>query len=66
MPALGLALVLIWNFIRHRRGKSTICSTTRPLIPAPVFVIGMTGFNVWFIPHWLAPKLRARRTRKEP
>lgn len=66
MPALLLLIAsLVLNYLRHRRGKSTICSTTRPLVPAPLFVLGMAWFNAWFIPHWLMPKLR-ERSRKAP
>lgn len=61
MPALlALAFALWLNIHRAKRGKSTICSTTRRHIPAIVFVGLWAGFNGWFIPHWVAPRVRKR------
>lgn len=30
------AAALGWNYIRHRRRKPTICSTTRRIVPKPL------------------------------
>lgn len=60
IPLAMLLGSLIANFVQHKRGKSTICSTTRRRIPATVFIGLWAGFNAWFIPHWLIPRLRAK------
>lgn len=61
LPLVMLLASLVVNYIQHKRGKSTICSTTRPLIPIPVFLAGVGTFLAWFVPHWIRPKLGRRR-----
>lgn len=59
MPALLLIVAgLVVNILRARKGKSTICSVTRPLIPIPVFLAVLGAFLAWFPWHWIRPKLR--------
>lgn len=60
-PLTWLKITLVWNFIRHLRGKPTICSTSREKLSVSTFVIGTAGFNLWFWPHWLRPKLESNR-----
>lgn len=57
-PLTLLVAAVGLNYARHKRGKSTICSTTRKAVPTPVAAVGMTWFLAWFLPHWWGPKLR--------
>jgi hypothetical protein len=57
IPLLVLAGSLVVNYIQHRRGKPTICSTSRRHLPAILFVAGWSVFNAWFVRHWLKPRL---------
>lgn len=52
-PLSLLAAALGWNYCRHKRGLSTICSSTRGRIPRPVFVLGWVTLTAWLLPHWL-------------
>lgn len=54
VPTAILGAALVANYVNHRAGRGTICSTSRPIVPVPVFV-GALG---WFVPHWLGPKLK--------
>lgn len=61
MPALiALVFAVALNIYRAKRGKSTICSTTRRHIPATVFLGLWAGFNAWFIPHWIVPRIKKK------
>lgn len=60
IPLVMLVGSLVVNFVQHKRGRPTICSTTRKRIPATVFVGLWAGFNAWFVGHWLGPRVRAR------
>ena len=53
MPFAGLVALLGWNWSRHRRGKSTMCSNGRGFIPPAVFVCGWLALTVWILPHYL-------------
>jgi hypothetical protein len=56
MPALLLMIAsLVTNYVRHRLGKSTICSTCRKRVGPRVFVLGWAALTVWFIPHYCRP-----------
>jgi hypothetical protein len=59
MPALVLYLLLGWNYSRHRRGLSTICSSHRPFIGPRLFVIGWGGLTAFMIHHYCRPFRRA-------
>lgn len=56
-PLTLLAAALGWNYARHKRNKSTICSVTRKHVPWPLFLIGWLLLTVWILPHWIRPKL---------
>jgi hypothetical protein len=53
MAWLGIAATLGWNYAQHRRGKPTICSVTRGVLPRPVFLAafsagaGALAVHVW-------------------
>lgn len=52
-PWLPLAGALAYNVRRHMQGKSTICSTTRRLLPKTVAVAGLfVGFEALLV-HYL-------------
>ena len=56
MPGLVLLIAgLVTNFIRHRMGRTTICSTSRKVIGPRVFVLGWAALTAWFIPHYCLP-----------
>lgn len=60
MPALvllGTALGL--NYVRHRLGLSTICSTSRKRVGPRLMVVIVTGFVAWFLPHYCLPFRRS-------
>jgi len=62
MPALLLlASALGLNYHRHRRGLSTICSTSRKHIGPRLMVAIVLGFVAWFLPHYCRPFVRAAR-----
>lgn len=53
MPVwVALTATLGWNYARHRRGRSTLCSSSRPVIPRPVFVFGWGVLTGWLLPHF--------------
>jgi hypothetical protein len=58
MPWLGLGATLAWNLHRHRRGKSTICSITRRVLPKPRFLLGWGVFSWVMIRHILNGYIR--------
>lgn len=60
MPALLLlASALGLNLHRHRRGLSTICSTSRPYIGPWQMAILWGALTAWFLPHYCRPFVRA-------
>lgn len=61
-PLTWLCAALVRNYHRHTRDESTICTVTRKYLPWPAFVLGWLALTAWLLPHWLRPKLRARRT----
>jgi hypothetical protein len=48
-----LAAAVAVNYGRHRRGLSTICSTTRAHLPAPAAAALLVGGFGWLLPHVL-------------
>jgi hypothetical protein len=62
MPALFLlASALGLNYARHRRGRSTICSTCRRFIGPRTFLTGWAALTAWLAPHYCRPFARAAR-----
>lgn len=60
MPPLLLMIAsLVTNYIRHRTGKSTICSTCRKRLGPKAFVLGWAALTAWFLPHYCRPFKRA-------
>lgn len=57
-PLTMLAAALGWNYLRHRRNKSTICSVTRRHVSIKVMCVGWASLTAWFLPHWILPKMR--------
>lgn len=56
MPCLiGLVASLFANYLRHRAGKSTICSTCRKRIGPRMFLAGWAALTAWFLPHYMNP-----------
>jgi len=63
MPALLLlASALGLNYARHRRGLSTICSTSRRIVGPRLFLIGWAALTAWIAPHYCRPFFRAATT----
>lgn len=50
-PWVPLAGTLGWNYIRHKRGRPTICSTTRRALPSKPVACGLLviGFAALFV-----------------
>lgn len=46
LGALGL------NYLNHRRGKPTLCSSTRPYVPPVVFCLAWGVLTGWLLPHY--------------
>lgn len=60
MPALLLLITsLVVNYLRHKTGRSTICSTCRKRLGPKMFVAGWLALTAWFIPHYCGPFKRA-------
>ena len=51
MPWLGLLATLGWNYARHRRGRSTMCSVTRRALPFPAVALGWGVLTGWLLRH---------------
>jgi hypothetical protein len=57
MPVwVALLGALGWNYARHRRGKSTLCSSTRHVVPDLGFCAGWGVLTGWMIPHYCRRK----------
>lgn len=54
-PLTLLVAALWWNYVRHRRGGSTMCSATRRRVKPVVFVLGWCVLTVWLLPHYVRP-----------
>jgi hypothetical protein len=53
MPVwLALSGTLGLNYWRHRKGRSTLCSSARPVISAEKFIFGWGVLTGWIIPHF--------------
>jgi hypothetical protein len=52
-PIHGLIGTLIWNYMRHLRGRSTICSTSRPWVGPIIFCVFWTVLSAWLLPHYM-------------
>lgn len=60
MPAvLMLAGSLGLNYILHKLGRPTICSTGRRFIGPWLFLAGWGGLTAWIAPHYCRPFFRA-------
>lgn len=56
MPALlTLVAALVINVLRHKTGRSTICSTTRKRVRPRLFCLGWAALSAWLIPHYCRP-----------
>lgn len=53
MAWLGLVATLIWNYIQHRRGRPTICSLTRRVLPPWAFIGGWGALTAYMLRHIL-------------
>lgn len=51
MAWLGIAFAVVWNYVQHRRGRHTICSTTRWALPPWAFVPAWVVFEVLLVRH---------------
>lgn len=59
MPVwLCMAGTLAYNVSRHLRGKSTLCSSTRRVLPWPVIFGGLVGLFTWLVLHVCGPMWR--------
>lgn len=53
------------NYLRHRRGRSTLCSVTRAHLRVhraegtAVVIVGWTALTCWLLPHLVLPARRA-------
>lgn len=62
MPALLLLIAsLVVNYVRHRLGKSTICSTCRKRVGPIPFTLGWAALTAWLWPHYCKPLLRRNK-----
>lgn len=52
MPWVGMAATLGWNYSRHRRHKSTLCSATRSVLP-PHVLIAALGVGIYVLARHL-------------
>lgn len=56
MPALFMLIgSIVWNYLRSRRGRSTICSTSRRHMKPAVLCAGWALLTAWFLPHYCRP-----------
>lgn len=56
-PLTLLGASLGWNYVRHRRGRSTMCSVSRTQVGPVPFVLGWAALTTWLIPHYVRPFL---------
>lgn len=61
-PIHGLLGALVWNYVRHVRGQSTICSSTRPWVGPVAFTFGWGVLTGWLWTHYT----RAAKFHKKP
>jgi hypothetical protein len=60
MPALILLLAApVLNYVQHKLGRPTICSTCRRFIGPHLMTALVLGIVGWFIPHYTRPFARA-------
>lgn len=59
VPAVLLYALLGWNYSRHARGLSTICSSHRPYVGPRQFLIGWAGLTAYMTVHYCRPFARA-------
>lgn len=50
---------LVLNYVRHRTGRSTLCSSARTRVGPRAFVLGWVTLSAWLLPHYVRPLLRA-------
>lgn len=54
MPGVVLlAAAVVVNYRQHRRGRPTICSTTRAHVPAPLVAAGLSAGYAYLLGHLL-------------
>ena len=49
---------LTLNYVRHKLGLSTLCSSGRKVIPAWLFLVSWATLTGWIIPHFCQWKFR--------
>lgn len=54
-PLTLLAVSLWWNYARHKRGGSTMCSATRVHVGPILFTIAWALLTLWLVPHYTKP-----------
>ena len=67
MAWFGLVAALVHNYVQHRRGRPTICSVTRRVLPRPVSAAGLgIGFVVLVVHVWrgYAPRVLEHGERR--
>lgn len=62
-PLALLGVTLGWNWCRHKRDLSTMCSFTRAHVPWWAIVLGWSALTAWLIPHLIRPFLETKRAR---
>ena len=58
-PLVLLGATLGLNYARHRRGLSTICSSSRRYVGPSLFLAGWAGLTAYMVPHYCRPFARA-------
>lgn len=59
-PWAALLGVLAYNYRCHRRGRPTICATTRRYLPRWAFLTGWAALTGYMVPHVLRGYVRDR------
>lgn len=52
-PLTLLGVALGWNYARHRRGLSTMCSCSRHVVGPVLFACLWGVLTGWLIPHYV-------------
>lgn len=50
----AMAATLSYNLHRHLNGRSTLCSTARTILPAPILDAALVAGTVWLHFHYRA------------
>lgn len=51
MAWLGLLATVGWNYVNYRRGRLTICATTRRALPRPVSALALALGYAYLAAH---------------